>query len=129
MWVSYKKRDIIFYIKDGVCPIQDEKLGLIAQVNMTMNRMFPLYLHKTTRKCFLTKLKKEAWLWLWLWWFENSTTKEDGGCPSCVWRVCCYQTTTWSFSIQKSWRAKKALELVHSDICGPITPTSNGGKW
>ena len=25
----------------------------------------------------------------------------------------------------KSWRAKKALELVHSDICGPITPHSN----
>jgi transposase InsO family protein len=28
----------------------------------------------------------------------------------------------------KSWRAKNALELVHSDICGPIKPTSNGGK-
>ena len=32
------------------------------------------------------------------------------------------------FPNRKSWRAKKALELVHSDICGPITPTSNGGK-
>jgi hypothetical protein len=28
----------------------------------------------------------------------------------------------------KSWRAKKALELVHSDTCGPIKPHSNGGK-
>lgn len=28
----------------------------------------------------------------------------------------------------KSWRATKALELVHYDICGPIKPTSNGGK-
>ena len=28
----------------------------------------------------------------------------------------------------KSWRVKAALELVHSDICGPITPCSNGGK-
>lgn len=28
----------------------------------------------------------------------------------------------------KSWRAKKVLELVHSDLCGPINPTSNGGK-
>ena len=28
----------------------------------------------------------------------------------------------------KSWRAKAALELVHSDIYGPITPCSNGGK-
>ena len=28
----------------------------------------------------------------------------------------------------KSWRAKNVLELVHSDICGPINPSSNGGK-
>ncbi|KAL5765185.1 hypothetical protein ACOSQ2_017779 [Xanthoceras sorbifolium] len=28
----------------------------------------------------------------------------------------------------KSWRAKKALELVHSDICGPINPSSNRSK-
>lgn len=32
------------------------------------------------------------------------------------------------FSQEKSWRAKKALELVHSDIYGPINPSSNGGK-
>ncbi|KAJ8650130.1 hypothetical protein MRB53_003153 [Persea americana] len=32
----------------------------------------------------------------------------------------------------KSWRAKPALELVHSNVCGPITPCSNGDqiwKW
>lgn len=28
----------------------------------------------------------------------------------------------------KSWRAKDVLELVHSDICGPIKPSSSGGK-
>ena len=32
------------------------------------------------------------------------------------------------FSKGKSWRAKKALELVHSDICRPINLTSNGGE-
>nr|AAT38726.2 hypothetical protein SDM1_41t00003 [Solanum demissum] len=30
------------------------------------------------------------------------------------------------FPTSKLWRAKKVLELVHSDICGPISPTSNG---
>jgi transposase InsO family protein len=32
------------------------------------------------------------------------------------------------FPQRKSWRAKKVLELVHSDLCGPINPSSNGGK-
>ena len=32
------------------------------------------------------------------------------------------------FPQEKSWRAKSVLELVHSDICGPINPSSNGGK-
>lgn len=31
-------------------------------------------------------------------------------------------------NFHKSWRAKKALELVHFDLCGPINPPFNGGK-
>ena len=57
-----EKRYEIF-IKDGVCQIQDAKLGIIAQVNMTVNCTFPLYLHNTIHLCFLEKLKYEAWLW------------------------------------------------------------------
>jgi 5'-3' exoribonuclease 2 len=26
------------------------------------------------------------------------------------------------------WRASKQLQLVHSDLCGPIKPASNNGK-
>ncbi|KAH7565054.1 hypothetical protein JRO89_XS09G0121600 [Xanthoceras sorbifolium] len=51
------------FIKDGVCQIQDAKLGLIAQVNMTANRMFSLYLYNTTHSCFSAKLRDMAWLW------------------------------------------------------------------
>jgi hypothetical protein len=70
-------------IKDGVCQIQDAKLGLIAQVNMTANRMFPLYLHNTTHSC-LSAI--EGWgmamtLPLWaseFWWIKNTTADEHG---------------------------------------------------
>ncbi|RVW90346.1 Retrovirus-related Pol polyprotein from transposon TNT 1-94 [Vitis vinifera] len=50
------------FIKDGVCRIQDEKLGLIAQVNMTTNRMFPLRNLKlfSTFKSFKMLVEKEA---------------------------------------------------------------------
>ena len=27
------------------------------------------------------------------------------------------------------YRAANALELVHSDLCRPITPSTNGGRW
>ena len=58
-----QKKGYEIFIKDRVCQIQDAKLGLISQVNMTTNRMFPLYLHNTAHLCFLAKLKNEAWLW------------------------------------------------------------------
>ena len=33
-----------------------------------------------------------------------------------------------SFSKEKSWRLNNVLDLVHSDLCGPINLPSNGGK-
>ena len=32
------------------------------------------------------------------------------------------------FPKQSQWRAEERLQLVHSDICGPISPESNSGK-
>ncbi|GAA0167068.1 transmembrane signal receptor [Lithospermum erythrorhizon] len=29
---------------------------------------------------------------------------------------------------ESKWRASTVLELIHSDLCGPISPTSNSGK-
>jgi len=57
--------------KDGVCQIQDAKIGLIAQIKMTTNRMFPLYLHNTSHSYFSTKLKDDAWLWHFLYGHLN----------------------------------------------------------
>ncbi|KAM7520343.1 hypothetical protein LguiB_019305 [Lonicera macranthoides] len=130
-----------FSIKDGVCRIQDKKLGLVAQVNMTANRMFPLYLNNVTQSCFLTSLKEVAWLWHFRYGHLNfgglKTLQQKNmvaglpkfDCPSGVCEDCVVSKQHRDpFAKGKSWRAKKALELVHSDICGPITPSSNGGK-
>ena len=32
------------------------------------------------------------------------------------------------FPRQSTWRASQILELVHADICGPISPISNSNK-
>ncbi|KAG8480143.1 hypothetical protein CXB51_024938 [Gossypium anomalum] len=35
-----------------------------------------------------------------------------------------------SFPVDQAWRARETLELVHSDICGPMkTPSLNGSKY
>jgi len=33
-----------------------------------------------------------------------------------------------SFPKESTWRANQVLQLVHSDICGPMNPTSNSNK-
>ena len=128
-------------IKDGVCRIEDAKLGLIAQVNMTVNRMFPLYLHNTTHSCLSAKLKDVSWLWHFRYGHLNfgglktlqqknmvtglpSITAPAEVCEECV----VSKQHRNPFPHGKSWRASRPLELIHSDLCGPINPSSNGGK-
>jgi len=54
-------------IKGGICRIQDEKLGMIAQVKMSLTQLFPLYLPKHVSSRFLTRSKEVAWLWHFLY--------------------------------------------------------------
>lgn len=129
------------YVKNGVCRIEDEKLGLIAQVNMTANRMFPLYLQENTQSCLSARLKVKEWLWHFRYGhlsFGGLKTLQQKNMvtglpqitiPSEVYEECVVSKQHRNqFPQGKSWRAKATLELVHSDICGPITPCSNGGK-
>ncbi|XP_028116124.1 uncharacterized protein LOC114313892 [Camellia sinensis] len=47
-------------IKEGTCRIHDPKMGLITQVNMTANRMFPLYIQNDILPCFSAMVKDLA---------------------------------------------------------------------
>ncbi|GAA0161931.1 hypothetical protein LIER_18135 [Lithospermum erythrorhizon] len=49
---------------------------------------------------------------------------EENTCADCL----IGKQTMKSMPKQTTWKAKKVLELVHSDICGPITPISSSGK-
>ncbi|KAF2310285.1 hypothetical protein GH714_007584 [Hevea brasiliensis] len=128
-------------IKDGIFRLLDDNLGLIAQVKMTTNRMFPLHLNHVDNSCFLVKEGDEAWLWHFRYGHLNfgglktlqqkkmviglpQITPPSQICEDCV----VSKQHRNSFPQGKSKRAKAALELVHSDICGPITPCSNGVK-
>lgn len=116
--------------------IQDEKLGLTAQVNMMINRMFSLYLDKTTLSWFSARLKDEAWLWHFPYRHLNfgglKTLQHKNmvmGPPQIQSssQICeeCFvgKQHRDHFPTGKSLRGKKVLHLVHSDICEPINPT------
>ncbi|XP_073152810.1 uncharacterized protein [Henckelia pumila] len=105
------------------------------------NRMFPLYLHNTVHSCLYAKLKDEAWLWHFRYGHLNfgglRTLQQKNmvmGLPQLVpsSQVCedfvVSKQHRNQFPQGKSMRAKEVLEIVHSDICGPINPESNGGK-
>ncbi|KAL6286215.1 hypothetical protein ACE6H2_010605 [Prunus campanulata] len=128
-------------ITGGACQIHDQKRGLIAKAYMTTNRMFPLHIQSHGPTCFSTKVNDPAWLWHLRYGhlnFRGLKTLHDKEmviglpqitCPSEVCEVCVVgKQHRETFPKGKAWRARRPLELVHSDICGPITPASNAGK-
>ena len=80
--------------------------------------------------------------WLWYAWFDHLSFDALGQlekmvrglphikhagelCDSCLAR----KQRRLSFPKAAKYRVVDALELVHSDICGPITPATNSGRW
>lgn len=61
--VQVQEKGYVICIKNGACKVRDEKLRQIANVKMTTNRMFPLYLQNVSHLCLSAKLKDKAWLW------------------------------------------------------------------
>ena len=50
-------------------------------------------------------------------------------CPSQVCEECTKgKQHCESFPHTQTWRASQILQLVHSDLCGPVNPTSTSGK-
>lgn len=114
---------------------------MIAQVSMTTNRMFPLQLQSSTSSCFSANVTDTSWLWHFRYGHLSfgglSTLQRKNmvsglpqiAAPSQVCEECAVgKQQRNQFPKGKSWRAKNVLEMVHSDLCGPINPSSNGGK-
>jgi len=107
---------------------------------MSSNRLFSLKII-TSQPCLMAEIKDPSWLWHFRYGHLNfsglkTLQQEDMviGLPKIHFPFQIYEECVVSkqhcfqFSQGKSWRAKHVLELVHSDICGPINPYSNGGK-
>ncbi|GMQ07023.1 hypothetical protein CsSME_00051392 [Camellia sinensis var. sinensis] len=126
-------------MKDCHLTIKDNHGNLIAQARMSKNRMFALNTQHDVLKCLSAIIKDKDWLWhlrfghlnfgsLKLLSSKNMVKRlphiahTNEVCKSCI--LGKHHRT--SFAKEVKWRATKPLELVHTDVCGPLKPMSNG---
>ena len=132
-----KNYDIHF--KDRSATIRNPEGKLIAKVPMTKNRMFLLNIQHDEAKCLKSCLKDHSWLWHMRYGHLNfgdlkllSSKGMVKGLdqidhPNQVCEGCLLEKhARSSFPKEATSRAKEPLQLIHTDLCGPITPPSHG---
>lgn len=139
-----QEKNLAILIQHGACRIYHPRKGLIMQTPMTINRMFVLLANVVLTDfstCLQTTSDDLAHLWHCRYGHLNYKglrtlhyRRMVKGLPQlkASTKMChdCLVGKQRRDSIPKKslWRASQRLQLVHADICGPITPTSNSHK-
>ena len=129
-------------IKKGICSIFHPRKGLITRIQMTANRMFMIKAKPSCREvCHKVEIDGVTHLWHQRFGHINNRSlkvlhdkalvrglptinEEVKICSDCL----VGKQTRESFPKTSSWKATQRLQLVHSDICGPISPQSSSLK-
>jgi hypothetical protein len=128
-------------IEDGVLRIWDKGRRLLAKVNRRSNRLYVLHVQVAHPLCLAARRDDVAWRWH--KHFEHlhfEALKQLGKkemvcgmpCVDHVEQLCDTRVVTklkrWPFPRQASYHATEQVELVHGDICGPVSPATPGGQ-
>ena len=128
-----------------MCKIFHPEKGLIIQTSMSANRMFILMSQAPSQiqygQCFQTRGQDLSHLWhqryghlsykgLRTLLHKNMVRGLPQFSTSNMTCTDCINEKQHCDPIPKTstWRATQKLELIHADICGPITPASNSNK-
>ncbi|CAJ2672444.1 unnamed protein product [Trifolium pratense] len=137
------EKGVSVLIQNGECRCYHSKEGLFLQTKMSANRMFVFHATPMSQvsSCFKTVSEDETHLWHCRYGHLNynglktlQSKKMVTGLPEIRTpsKLCndCVMGKQQRKPIPKKslWRATHKLQLIHSDICGPITPSTNSGK-
>ncbi|KAL4369109.1 hypothetical protein GQ457_05G014540 [Hibiscus cannabinus] len=127
------------HMKDRYLWLRNQYANLIAKVSMSKNRMFVLNLKTINEKCLKASVVNEAWCWHMRFGHLNfgalkmlGEKKMVNGIPSIshpnqLCEACLLgKHACSSFPKEATSRATEPLQLVHTDVCGPIKPPSFG---
>ena len=138
-----QERGLAILIKNGMCKMFHPSRGLIMKSIMSTNRMFVILATVASKEqtCFNTATEEETQLWhcryghLGYKRLKNLYDKKmvvglpPLRIPTAVCEGCLMgKQHRESFPKQSQWRATNKLQLIHVDICGPVTPASHSGK-
>jgi hypothetical protein len=128
-------------IRHGLLKIHDDHRRLVAKVPRTSSRLYILRLQLARPVCLAAHHDDAAWLWHERYGHLHfdalrKLVRDDmvRGLPQLD-RVhqlcdCCVATKQRrkSFPSQAKGRAEGLIDLVHGDLCGPISPMTPSGK-
>ncbi|KAK2452968.1 putative mitochondrial protein [Trifolium repens] len=136
-----QQKQVTVIFKNDVCKVFHDEKGLLFTTLMSKNRMYVVSAPMITPMCLKTTKQEATLLWhnryAHLSYRGLSTLSKkqmvkglpelaetEENCVNCL----TGKQSRDSIPKQAKWRASTKLELVHSDICGPINPQSNGGN-
>ncbi|KAL4383277.1 hypothetical protein GQ457_15G009090 [Hibiscus cannabinus] len=128
-------------MKNRSLSLKNKNGELVVQVDMTRNRLFTIDIESREVKCMKTAIKDDSWLWHLRYGHLGfsglkllSKAKMVNGLPEInppnqLCEACIKgKQHRQSFEVGKSWRARRPLEIVHTDIAGPFDIPSLGGN-
>ena len=130
-----------YFADDGLMTVWDRERKVLARVRRSRNRLYMLKIEKARPECLLARTAEAPWLWharyghISFHALRALAGKEMvRGLPHLdhVNQVCdrCMMAKhrRAPSPAQTEYRAGDPLGLLHGDLCGPITPTTFGGK-
>ncbi|KAK2359039.1 hypothetical protein QL285_096166 [Trifolium repens] len=135
------EKDYKIVMENKVMRLMDPNIKLILKAPMSKNRTFKIELNVMDHKCLATVVERDDWTWHYRFGYLNfrdlnmmHNKSLVSGLPKIQIpnEVCedCVQAKQHRDSFSKNvWsRTKSVLEVVYSDVCGPMQVNSIGGN-